>query len=59
MRQTRESVRGDLRPLTERQRQKLLHDVDLGLADVEAGRVLSDEDFKRHFAARLGPIEWT
>jgi hypothetical protein len=36
---------------TEEERQKLVRDVEAGLADVDAGRVVGDDELKRHFEA--------
>jgi hypothetical protein len=39
-------------------RQQLTRDIQFGLVDVDAGRVVSDEELKRHFEAKFGAIEW-
>jgi hypothetical protein len=43
----------------EEERQKLVRDVEAGLADVDAGRVVSDDELKRHFEAKFGAIKWS
>jgi hypothetical protein len=40
-------------------RQQLVRDVESGLADVDAGRVVSDDELKRHFEAKFGAIKWS
>jgi hypothetical protein len=40
-------------------RQQLVRDVEAGLADVDAGRVVSDDELKRHFEAKFGAIKWS
>jgi hypothetical protein len=40
-------------------RQQLVRDVEAGLADVDAGRVVGDDDLKRHFEAKFGAIKWS
>jgi hypothetical protein len=44
---------------TEEARQKLLRDVEAGLADVDAGRAVGDDELKRHFEAKFGAIKWS
>ena len=45
--------------LAEDDRQQLVRDVESGLADVDAGRVVSDDELKRHFEAKFGAIKWS
>ncbi len=40
-------------------RQQLVRDVEAGLADVDAGRVVADDELKRHFEAKFGAIKWS
>ena len=40
-------------------RQQLVRDVEAGLADVDAGRVVSDDELKGHFEAKFGAIKWS
>jgi len=44
---------------TDEERQKLVSDVEAGLADVDAGRVVGDDELKRHFEAKFGAIKWS
>ena len=39
-----------------RERQAFLEAIASGLADVQAGRVVSDEDLGRHLDAEFGPL---
>jgi hypothetical protein len=40
-------------------RRQLVRDVEAGLADVEAGRVVDDDELKRHFETKFGAIKWS
>ena len=40
-------------------RHQLVRDVESGLADVDAGRVVRDDELKRHFEAKFGAIKWS
>src|SRR4051812_18358432 len=43
----------------ETDRQQLVRDVESGLADIDAGRVVSDDELKRQFEAKFGAIKWS
>lgn len=54
-------VSGDILPLGEfdrmRERQAFLEAVAQGLADVQTGRVISDDELRKQLDAEFGPLE--
>jgi hypothetical protein len=40
-------------------RQQLVRDVEAGLADVDAGRVVDNDELKRQLETKFGAIKWS
>jgi len=65
MKRSREPAKSDVRNIvdqivsTNQERHSLLREIAAGVSDVVAGRVVSDDELRRHFESRFGAIEWS